>query len=189
MAVKTPFSASDIDFSPLSESDYESLSSFSCGDKELDDVFHNEIRLCAKYHYLTPYKCTLVSTNEIVGLFTLANDVLALEYEDQVDFPNMAEEYADTFIKQSTYPAVNIGHLAIRSDMQSRGIGKLIVEFVAATFSNLRVAGCQFLTVDALNNPRTISFYYDKLKMEFQTVSDAGKHTRRMYLDIFSQPS
>ena len=56
------------------------------------------------------------------------------------------------------------------------------------TFATKRISGCQFITVDALNNPRTLSFYSDKLGFEFQTLSDMGKHTRRMYLDIFSHP-
>jgi len=40
-------------FHHFRRADYESLSSFSCGDKELDDVFHNEIRLCAKMEFQT----------------------------------------------------------------------------------------------------------------------------------------
>ena len=69
------------------------------------------------------------------------------------------------------------------------GIGCIIVEFVRASFSMIRVSGCQFITVDALNNYRTINFYTDKLGFEFQTLSDMGNHTRRMYLDIFSHPN
>ncbi len=72
--------------------------------------------------------------------------------------------------------------------MQSKGIGRLIVEFVRASFSHIRISVCQFITVDALNNHRTVSFYTDKLGFEFQTLSDIGRHTRRMFLDIFSQP-
>lgn len=188
MAGKIPFSASDITFSPIEESEFESLTMFTCGVAEIDDVFHSEIELCTKYHYLTPYKCTLISTGEIIALFTLANDVLALEYDDQIDFPNLSLEYCEIFRRQPTYPAINIGHLAVRSDMQSRGVGKLIVDFVAASFAKLRISGCQFLTVDALNNPRTISFYQDRIGMEFQTINDLYQHTRRMYLDIFTSP-
>ncbi|MDE6378282.1 MAG: GNAT family N-acetyltransferase, partial [Duncaniella sp.] len=134
------------------------------------------------------YKCCLRSTGAIVGLFTLANDTLKLEYEDRVDFPNLASEYSDIFSRQCTYPAINIGHLAVRADVQSNGIGKYIVEFVRMTFTHYRGAGCQFITVDALNNIRTVNFYTFKLGFEFQTLSDLGNHTRRMYLDIFSAP-
>lgn len=70
--------------------------------------------------------------------------------------------------------------------MQSQNIGRIIAEFVQMTFANIRIAGCQFVTVDALNNYRVINFYHDKLGFGFQTVSDLGKHTRRMYLQIFT---
>ncbi len=184
MAERTPFSISDIDFSPLTESDYPSLSDFFCGVECLDSFIHSELPLCSKYKYLIPYKCVIRNQAEIAGIFTLANDVLSLEFEDKVSFPDLSAEYADIFMRQPTYPAINIGHLAVRHDLQSLGFGKFIVEFVAATFSKYRVAGCQFVTVDALNNQRTLQFYCDKLGFEFQTLSDLGKPTRRMYLDI-----
>lgn len=188
MEGKTRFSISDVVISRVADGEYGMLKPFSCGCTEIDEFFHDEVALCAKYGYLLPYKCVLRESGELVGLFTLANDTLSLEYEDKADFPGLSMEYFDLFRRQPTYPAVNIGHLAVRSDMQSRGIGRLVVEFVASTFSVYRVAGCQFVTVDALNNPRAVSFYQDKLGFEFQTVFDLSHHTRRMYLDIFTCP-
>ena len=189
MAGKTLFSVSDVIISPLSESDIASLSDFSCGCAEIDDFFHDEVLLCRKYGYLIPYKCVLKENEQTIGLFTLANDILSLEHEDKIDFPNLPFEYSDIFSRQPSYPAINIGHLAVRKDVQSMGIGCIIVEFVRASFSMIRVSGCQFITVDALNNYRTINFYTDKLGFEFQTLSDMGNHTHRMYLDIFSHPN
>ncbi|MDE6544342.1 MAG: hypothetical protein K2K76_10310 [Muribaculaceae bacterium] len=189
MEEKIQFSIDDLLISHITESDYESLSLFSCGNDEIDDFFHDEVRLCSKYSYLIPYKCTIASSGEIAGVFTLANDVLNLEYEDKISFYNIAPEYSEIFIRQTSYPAINIGHLGVRSDLQSRGIGRFIVEFVRMTFASSRIAGCQFITVDALNNHRTTLFYTDKIGFEFQTLGDLGHHTRRMYLDIFTHPS
>lgn len=188
MEAKTRYSAIDISISPIIESDYLPLSDFCCGEPEIDEFFHDEVALCAKYKYLIPYKCTLKGTNEIIGAFTLANDVMRLEYDDKVNFPNLNTEYIEVFQRQTSYPAVNIGHLAVRKGMQSRGIGSLIIDFVRMTFSMYRMSGCQFVTVDALNNPRAIRFYQDKVGFEFQTVADLGNHTRRMYIDIFTLP-
>lgn len=56
----------------------------------------------------------------------------------------------------------------------------MIVEFVAGTFSQYRQAGCQFVTVDALNNKRAIKFYQNNL-FSFQTNRDFYSPTRRMY--------
>lgn len=186
MEEKIRFSVSDISISPITESDIKSLSDFYCGVSEIDEFFHDEASLCAKYKYLIPYKCTLKETGEIIGAFTLANDILRLEYEDRINFPNLNIEYDEIFLRQTTYPAINIGHLAVRSDMQSKGIGKYILDFVIMTFSKYRISGCQFITVDALNNHRTTSFYEDKIGFDFQTVTDINKHTRRMYLEIFT---
>lgn len=186
MEEKIRYSVSDISISPITESDIKSLSNFYCGVSEIDEFFHDEVELCAKYKYLIPYKCTLISTGELIGAFTLANDILRLEYEERVNFPNLNNEYGDIFLRQTTYPAINIGHLAVRIDMQSRGIGKYILDFVIMTFTKYRISGCQFVTVDALNNQRTISFYEDKVGFEFQTVTDLNNHTRRMYFEIFT---
>ncbi|MCM1450936.1 MAG: GNAT family N-acetyltransferase [Clostridium sp.] len=186
MEGRTQFSATEIKISPITESDYQSLSTFYCGESEIDRFFHEEVSLCSKYKYLSPYKCTFSETGEIVGAFTLCNDILRLEYEDKVDFPNLSAEYDSIFQRQTTYPAINIGHLAIRQDCQSKGIGAIIVYFVQMTFARYRMSGCQFVTVDALNNPRAIRFYQDKVGFEFQTVSDLSNHTRRMYSDIFT---
>lgn len=188
MAESTLFSVDDINLSLLTPADIDRVSKFSCGVEELDDFFHDEIWLCAKYHYLIPYKCTRASTEEIVGIFTLANDVIALEKDDKIEFPLISPEYNRIFKRQCSYPAVNIGHLGVKSECQSKGLGQIIVNFVAATFRNDPIAGCQFISVDALNNLRTINFYETKLGFQFLTIFDLGKRTRRMYLDIFTQP-
>lgn len=186
MEAKIQFSATDISITMLTEGDFHSLSDFYCGVNEIDKFFHKEVALCSKYKYLSAYKCVLISTGEIVGLFTLANDVLNLDYEDIVDFPNLGIEYQDIFISQSSYPAINIGHLAIKKEYQSRGLGAIIVDIVQMTFSQYVMSGCQFITVDAINNGRTLRFYQDICGFEFQTLRDVASPTRRMYLDIFT---
>lgn len=86
----------------------------------------------------------------------------------------------DFFKRQSSFPAINIGHLGTSVGFQNNGIGMVIIEFVAGTFSQYRQAGCQFITVDALNNPRTVSFYLNN-QFNFQTNPDFYSATRRMY--------
>ena len=86
----------------------------------------------------------------------------------------------DFFKRQSSYPAINIGHLGTSVEFQGKGIGMTIIEFVAGTFSQYKQAGCQFITVDALNNERTIRFYLNNLFI-FQTNRDFCSQTRRMY--------
>ena len=185
MEEKIQFSVSDLNVLPVSTLDAEEISVFQCGESHLDSFFHDELILCAKYHYLSPYCVKL--NNSIVVLFTLSNDTLALEYEDKIFFPNLNREYDDIFQRQTSFPAINIGHLGVRKDFQSHGIGLFAIDFVVETFKNFKISGCQFITVDALNNNDTLRFYSDKAGFEFQTVSDLNKPTRRMYLDIFTK--
>lgn len=183
------FSNIEIFIERLKEEDNEELSSFSCGDDTLDDFFHHEILICSKYHYVSSYCARNKTNNEIVAVFTLTNDAVILgNSEDKADFieeaaTKMPEEYRSIFEKQTSFPAVNIGHLGVRKDMQSRGIGKQILDFILSTFIAYKGSGCQFITVDSLNNRRTNKFYASN-GFSNQTNMDIKGSTRRMYLPI-----
>lgn len=181
--------SSDIDIliERLQETDYSELQSFSCGTEELDNFFREELPLCVKYRYFAAYCAKERNSGELVAIFTLANDVVVVgSVEDKADFVEdvkflMDDEYVQTFERQSSFPAINIGHLGIREDWQSKGIGSQIVDFILYTFSNYRLSGCQFITVDSLNNPRTNKFYMNNGFVN-QTNNDSVSHTRRMYM-------
>ena len=121
--------------------------------------------------------------------FLLDTNVSRYQYsEDKADFieeaaTKMPEEYRSIFEKQTSFPAVNIGHLGVRKDMQSRGIGKQILDFILSTFIAYKGLGCQFITVDSLNNRRTNKFYASN-GFSNQTNMDIKGSTRRMYLPI-----
>lgn len=188
MEERTPSSAIEFAIRPLVENDRESIQSFHCGCQELDDFFHHEVFICVRYGYVAAF-CAENNAGEIIALFTLANDVIVLtsRYEKQ-DFVEEVTEWVDEryrmiFEKQSSFPAINIGHLAVRTDYQCKHVGKDILDFVEATFSDYKTAGCQFITVDSLNNPRTNKFYM-RNGFQLQTNSDALMPTRRMYLPI-----
>ncbi|WP_455623519.1 GNAT family N-acetyltransferase [Parabacteroides sp.] len=186
MAVKIP--SSDINYSVHLLSAKDDLSKFSCGDKELDKFFHEEVLLCMKYKYVTAY-CVKNQNGSIISLFTLAHDtVILFSEEEKEEFisdssTSINEEYINTFEKQSAFPAVNIGHLAVRKELQSGGIGTFVINFVTNTFVDYKISGCQFITVDSINNSRTNRFY-EKNGFIYQTNNDMYKPTRRMYLPL-----
>ena len=64
-------------------SDFESLLSFSCGVKSLNDFIHSELEVYAKNHYCSAY---LVSTKngrkDTVAIFALAFDSIVLDADD-----------------------------------------------------------------------------------------------------------
>ena len=78
--------------------------------------------------------------------------------------------------------------------MQGQGIGTFIINFIMDTFLNYKVARCQFITVDSLNNPKTNLItvnaspyavgFYEKNGFIYQTVLDMSSSTRRMYIPL-----
>ena len=158
---------------------------FLVGVKELDDFFHNEFRECVQRRYLSAY-CVFIDSGEIIAAFTLMNDALMIgsktEKDDFIeDLKFETDEDIVTFMnRQSSYPAINIGHLVTLKKYQGMGIGSMIIDFVADTFAKYRQSGCQFITVDALNNYRTTKFYSENY-FGFQTNRDSTFPTRRMY--------
>lgn len=169
----------------MTDADYENMSAFSCGVKALDDFFHYEVKECVQRHYLSAYT-VFIDSGEIVAAFTLMNDALMIgsetEKEDFIeDLKLETDEDAAAFLnRQSSYPAINIGHLGTLKAYQSMGIGSMIIDLVANTYAKHRQSGCQFITVDALNNERTTKFYCEN-SFGFQTLSDSASPTRRMY--------
>lgn len=186
MAEKIQYSDSDLSFSLITTTDYDALSAFSCGESDIDKFIHEDLRLCFQYRYITPYKCVETQTGEILGIFTLSNDVVILPVEEKFDICESIPEYVELFKKQPSYPALNINHLAVRKENQRKGVGRIIVEFIRMTFHMYRQIGCQFLTVDALNEDRhRTTAFYEKLGFILLSLNDYNKPTRRMYLPLF----
>ncbi|MBO4574911.1 MAG: GNAT family N-acetyltransferase [Bacteroidales bacterium] len=181
---------SDIRIEKITEDDLNKLSSFSCGNNLLDSFFHKEVVVCDQCHMFSAY-CVKYN-NAIIAAFTLANDSLFLESDDKDDMASAFSNnksmtndriYKDYFGKSNSFPAINIGHLAVRTDYQSKGVGEYIIRYLRYRFANYNVSGCLFITVDSLNNSRTNKFY-DRNGFLFQTSKDINSETRRMYFPI-----
>ncbi len=101
------------------------------------------------------------------------------EFIDDLSYISTNEKI-NFFTRQTSFPAINIGHLGISKSYQGKGIGTAILDLVAETFSNYRQAGCQFITVDAINKGEVAQFYCAN-GFYFQTDKDFYSSTRRMY--------
>lgn len=115
----------------MTDADYENMSAFSCGEKKLDSFFRYEVRECVSHHYLSAY-CVLNGSGNIVAVFTLMNDALMILGEsDKKDFIDdlrleTDNDTVDFFERQTSYPAINIGHIDVRTAHQNKGIGWLL---------------------------------------------------------------
>lgn len=196
MVGKIQFSVSDISIERLSKEDKEDLSNFSCGvdekENKLNDFFHSDnLFLCDKHHFCSVYIVRQKSTSSLLAVFTLANDSIGLlSQDDKKDLQedvcyDVAEDYSKIWNQQTSFPAINICHLGVSSRFHSAGIGSMLIKLILKTFAEYNTSGCQFVTVDSLNNPRTNNFY-QKNGFSNLSNSDSTALTRRMYIQLDS---
>ncbi|MDR2628180.1 MAG: GNAT family N-acetyltransferase [Dysgonamonadaceae bacterium] len=160
--------------------------SFDCGNGDLNDFLFNDSKLYSRY---LRYVTTLLETNErIIAYYSLANDLLTVrnveDFREEIDTGmNIDDDYWERFYEQVHYPAVKIGRLAVDKEYQSMGLGRLIIDSLIVSFTNNSKSGCQFITVDAVNDhdrQRTIRFY-EKNGFRLLTLQDLQKDSRLMY--------
>lgn len=82
MVARTLSSDTDLQIRLMTDADYEIMSAFSCGVKELDDFFRYEVKACVEHKYLSAY-CAFTESDGIVAAFTLMNDAIMINSEDE----------------------------------------------------------------------------------------------------------
>jgi len=168
---------------PLTDS--HALTQFDCGNEDLNDFLLSDAKIYLRH---LRYTTTLLKLEErIIAYYSLANDLLTIR--DKEDFQYKMEQDIDTniemiyrerFFNQAMYPAAKIGRLAVDSAFQCRGIGSFIIQSLIYSFKYKNKTGCQFITVDALNNTRALHFY-EKHKFKLLTLNDLNRDSRAMY--------
>ncbi len=155
----------------LEESD--NVSQFSCGVTEIDTFIHEEAlsfqneRLGVSYLFF--YQ------DNLIGFVTLSMADLKKERMNREDRLPIGRE---------NYPALQIGQLAVCSDLQGKDVGTYICDFCLNMAIELSErVGCRFLVLNAKR--RVIGFYR---KYGFRLL--AGQEQRRepiMFLNIFGR--
>ena len=170
--------------------------SFSCGDADLDDFFHNDAERYAEelmgktYCWVTEEK-----PHRIVALFTLANDSIKTVHLDR-STRNRLNRPIDNPKRGRSYPATLIGRIGVNQEFQNMNIGSQLMHFIKDWFRHEdNKTGCRFLVVDAYNNPRTLRFY-ERNNFRFLHTDEAEEcayyqispdetiATRLMYFDL-----
>lgn len=163
--------------------------SFDCGNTDLNDFLFNDSKVYLKH---LRYTTTLLETdNQIIAYYSLANDLLSVsdrqDFEDEmVDSKSKIDfDFWEKFLNQKMYPAAKIGRLAVDIAFQSQGIGKLLIQSLVRSFIKKNKTGCQFITVDAINDntQRTIKFYENN-GFKLLTMNDVNKESRQMYKSL-----
>lgn len=177
----------------------EELDSFSCGEKDLDDFFHNEAYF---YDEQLLGKTYFFSTREgdkdvIVCAFTLANDSIKAAL-----IPNASRNKIQRKIPNSkrtrSYPALLIGRLGVSTSFQRSGIsvGSQVIDYITSWFLLPdNKTGCRFIVVDAYNKESVLHFYEKngfKFLYSSEIIEKEANHipleeklvSRMMYLDL-----
>lgn len=158
--------------------------SFTCGDTDLDDFFHNDAeRYAAELMGKTYCWITEQKPHRIVALFTLANDSIKTLHLDKTT-RNRLNRPIDNPKRGRSYPATLIGRIGVNQEFQGLNVGSQLMQFIKDWFRHEdNKTGCRFLVVDAYNNPRTLHFY-ERNDFRFLHTDEVEE---RAYYDIPSE--
>jgi len=164
---------------------------FDCGIADLNDFLFNDAKTHLKYLSAVTY--LFENKDKTIAYYSLQNDLLNIDPHIDKDFDQeISEIIADkdySFLLEmkdiSMYPAAKIGRFAVDTEFQRGGYGTHILYLIIMSFLTDNKTGCQFLTVDALNNAETIRFY-EKNGFSFVTLSDCNKPSRQMYKNLIA---
>lgn len=175
-------------------SNFDELLNFYCGIEKMDSFIHDGLRQSVENSYCKVY-LVYNSRKQLVAFFALSFDSLQLDADDIDDLqqgwsgtstPDITSEYLDTFWSKVRYPAVEIAYLAVQEEYRNRNIGRSLVESIAQMARNQKMAGCQFLTVDALATKEysAVEFYE---KCHFAPAQPVPvRETLRMYYNLLT---
>lgn len=158
--------------------DFSLFTGFTCGNDDLDDFLHNDAakharELIAKTYVMHARKGETLSPP--IAFVSLMNDALPVEARFKKTMPNRC--------RYDTYPAVKIGRLGVRCEIQRSGVGRSLLNLLKVFFLTDNRTGCRFVTVDAYNDTPTTSFYQSN-GFDFLVEDDSDSDTRAMYFDL-----
>lgn len=163
------------------------VGNFSCGNNDLDEFLKEDALDYA--HQLLAVTYLFVDGDNVVAFFSVLNDVIAYNEQSWVNrrswlkFLRPKLPYAQR--GHNNYPAVKLGRLAVDENYSGQNIGTQILDAVKMSFVTKNKTGCRFITVDAYNNDKTISFYQKNGFYFFpDDEEDKGQTTRLMYFDL-----
>lgn len=176
----------------------EKCSNFSCKhDKDIEQFFKSEFEDYDKQLLGKSYGFIKNGlTYEPVAAFTVSNSMLPVTNFPQ-NIKNRINRHIPNQKRNSQYPAVLVGQLAVFDTFAGKHIGDEVLSFIKGWFVDpLNKTGCRYIIVDAINNEKVIGFYqrngfkfiFDKIEDEIEymklDMEPEYKRTRLMYFDL-----
>ena len=160
---------------------------FDCGDSDLNEfLLETDTAIPnASFHgnemLAVTYVIEEADTHCIVAYFSLLHDKIDREFSDATMWNRLSRAIPNAK-RRTSYPALKIGRLAINKQYQGQGIGGKILHFIELYYLRKQMAGCRFITVDAL---RSASSFYKKHRFH-ELASSEHDETVLMYFDLKS---
>ena len=175
----------------------EDVGLFNCGDNDLNeflrqDAWYYKKELLAETYLCFPTQLFNQGNRKPIAYISLCNDCIQMTKEQR---KNELKEFFKRCIQRKlpnrkrflpSYPAVKIARLAVQKNAQSGGVGTHLLNMVKFLFLHNNRTGCKFITVDAYNNQKTISFYKEKNEFDFLWNNDKEDEQRIMWFDLAS---
>ncbi|MBO4319130.1 MAG: GNAT family N-acetyltransferase [Treponema sp.] len=160
------------------------IKSFDCGDDDLNDFIISEVAFYKKQLIAMPYVIIEKNNPEILlAYFTLSNDKIAVtDFSSNSQFNKFKRKNFNREKFLRSYPSVKIGRLGISKQLQGKGIGTHVIDFIKLYFLEDNKTGCRFITVDAYN--AAVPFY-EKNGFRFLQKKDDSP-TQLMYFDLMN---
>lgn len=157
---------------------------FDCGDSDLNDFLFNKSKNYLKEHLATTF--IIESKDLTYAYYSILNDSLRVE---ELDFASKSafQRFLKNLVTHrkrhlENFPAIKIGRLAVNSNLQISGLGKMIVNNIIDYAINLNEnCACKLITVDAYS--KSLGFY-KKMGFEYFTENDIEESERQMFLDL-----
>ena len=175
--------------------DAQCLADFRCGIPEMDEFIQSGLAISVFHHYCQAYK--VCQGAEVIALFALSFDSLNLDVDDKNDMlsgysisrpPQLANDYRDVFFSKPHYPALEITYLAVDERYGKQGLGRILVEAIVEKAQNQDLAGCQFLTVEALHTKDYSAVgFYEKCGFSPCAYPNPNKDTLRMFRTLYPE--
>lgn len=176
----------------------ENCSDFSCThDKDIENFFKNDFENYNNQLLGKSYGFVKANTSlELVAAFTVSNSMLPVSSLPK-NIKNKINRPIPNIKRNSQYPAVLVGQLAVFDSFARKHIGDEILSFIKGWFIDpLNKTGCRYIIVDASNHQKVIDFYQrNGFKFIFENIADEieymkldlepeYKRTRLMYFDL-----
>ena len=188
-------SSREISIEPLR--DFKLLSSFKSGVEQMDEFIQGNFHYSIENHYCVAYGAFL--EGELIAVFALSFDSLDLDSDDKEELmtgmsvtgtPEVDWNYKDTFYAKSRYPALDIAYLAVSESWRGQHIGEFIVDEIARIARTQLLAGCQFLTVEALSTKEYSAVgFYSHCGFTPNELPKPYKDTLRMFRTLYDSNS